>query len=144
MSFVLANRVIFILAIIGLAVSGYLFYTYVFNSPIVCVNTGCETVRVSPYSHFFGVPLPFFGGLMYLGIFIFSFTATFVAENFVKKIEYAIFFLSGVGVAVSIYLTYLEIFVIRAICVWCLAQAFVILTIFMLISCRLWKTKHEA
>jgi uncharacterized membrane protein len=144
MKLIWANRIIFTLSIIGLAVSGYLFYTYVTDSGIVCVNTGCETVRSSPYSYFFGIPLPFFGGLMYVGIFILSFAKTILHINIVKKIIKLVFLLSLVGVLTSAYLTYLEIFVIHAVCTWCALQAIAIVLIFLVSLYELSLIKNES
>lgn len=127
------NRVIFILSLVGIMVSGYLLYTYVANTPIVCANTGCETVRESPYSYFLGVPLPAFGLIFFISILILSFLRTTL-----DKIDHShlasrlIFVASLVGVVISAYLTYLEAFVIRAYCTWCIVSAIVVSGIFIL------------
>jgi uncharacterized membrane protein len=131
MKLIWSNRAIFTLSMIGLVISGYLFYTYVTDSGIVCLNTGCETVRSSPYSYFLGIPLPFLGGLMYLGIFALSFSRTILHKDLVNKAIKLIFLLSIAGVIISAYLTYLELFVIHAVCTWCAAQAVVISLIFL-------------
>ncbi|OGY29156.1 MAG: hypothetical protein A3F35_03140 [Candidatus Woykebacteria bacterium RIFCSPHIGHO2_12_FULL_45_10] len=125
------NRIIFFLTLSGLAISFYLLYTYTASSPIVCLNSGCETVRASPYAYFFGVPLPAFGALMYVGIFVLSFLRTTLSKNQSGKIAKAILSFSFVGVAISAYLTYLEAFKIHAYCLWCVSSAVVISLIFL-------------
>lgn len=138
-----ANRLIFVLSIIGLAISGYLFYTYTADVPIACANNGCETVRESPYSYFLGVPLPLYGGLMYLGIFALSFGKTILRADLVKNIIKLVFLLSLIGVLISAYLTYLELYVIRAVCMWCVSQAIIIFLIFLVSLYSLRAERYE-
>jgi uncharacterized membrane protein len=138
------NRVIFILSIVGLVISGYLFYTYATDAPIVCASTGCETVRDSPYAYFLGIPLPFFGGLMYMGIFVLSFAKTMLPKKLASKVIKLIFLLSLVGVLISAYLTYLELYVIHAVCMWCVSQAVVIFLIFLISSYEIRLIRYES
>lgn len=135
-----SNRIIFVLAIVGLIVSGYLLYTYVTDAPIVCANSGCETVRESAYSYFLGIPLPALGGVMYLTILSLSFGKT-LFEKEAKNIARSVTFFSFIGVLISAYLTYLEIFVIKAICIWCVTSAVVITAIFLVSLYELRLTK---
>src|SRR5437763_9142324 len=54
------------LSLLGLFDSLYLWWVYTSASrPMVCVGTGCDVVRASPFAHFFGVPTPAFGAAMY-------------------------------------------------------------------------------
>jgi len=125
------NRIIFILALFGTIISGYLLYTYIAKVPIVCATSGCETVRESPYSYFLGVPLPAFGLLMYVFILVFSFLRTTFDKVERQNLAAKLIFLSSlIGFLVSAYLTYLEAFVINAYCTWCVASAVVVTTIF--------------
>lgn len=124
------NRIIFILTILGLIVSGYLLYTYVLDTPIVCANSGCETVRDSSFSYFLGIPLPAYGALMYVAIFCLAF-ARVLFDKYEILFSRAIFGFSFIGVLISAYLTYLEIFIIKAICMWCVASAVIIVMIFL-------------
>lgn len=130
---ILLNRVIFFLALVGFFISAYLFYTYTQEKPIVCLNTGCETVRDSPYSYVLGIPLPFYGLLMYIFIVALSFLRTTFEQNKQQLLAGRLLFLSsGIGFLTSAYLTYLEAFVIKAYCIWCVASAIVITIIFIL------------
>lgn len=127
------NRIIFVLALAGIVVSGYLLYTYVADTPIVCANTGCETVRESPYSYFLGVPLPAFGLLFFVFVLVLSFLRTFIDKvNYVYLATRVIFVASLVGFLTSVYLTYLEAFVIKAYCTWCVVSAIIVTLIFIL------------
>ena len=54
------------LSLLGLFDSLYLWWVYTSAArPMVCVGTGCDVVRASPFAHFFGVPTPAFGAAMY-------------------------------------------------------------------------------
>ncbi|HEY4694860.1 MAG TPA: vitamin K epoxide reductase family protein [Candidatus Nanoarchaeia archaeon] len=127
-----SNRLIFLLSLVGLIISGYLLYTYVSGTPIICVNSGCEQVRASDYAYFLNVPLPAYGGLMYLGIFGLSFSRTIFDERFFRKTSKLIFILTALGLGISAYLTYLEAFKIKAYCTWCVSSAVVVLFLFLI------------
>lgn len=128
------NRMIFALSVAGLLVSAYLLYTYVADAPIVCVNSGCEIVRESPYSYFLGIPLPAYGLLMYIFVFILSFLRTTLDKIDHHHLANKLIFLSAlIGVLFSAYLTYLEAFVIKAFCMWCVASA-IIVTLILILS----------
>lgn len=131
----MTNKIIFVLANIGLLVSLYLLWTYVSGSPIVCSTEGCDLVRTSSYSHIFGIPQPVFGVIFYVLIIIFSFLAGIwqhFPENKIKKI---ILIVAVFGFVYSAYLTYLEAFVIHGFCDWCLASA-IITTLILAVSVK--------
>lgn len=135
------NRLIFLLSLAGLGISSYLLYTYLSDSPILCLNSGCEIVRASPYSKFFGLPLPVYGAVAYLIIFLLSFLRTLVQENFEANLKKAILLFASAGVIVSAYLTYLEAFKIKAFCMWCVFSAIVICLLFITSAFEMRKNK---
>ena len=139
---ILLNRAIFFLALVGFAISAYLFYTYVQEKPIVCLNTGCEVIRDSPYSYIFGIPLPAFGLAMYLLVIVVSFLRTTLdKKEHISLAKKLIFISSALGFLTSAYLTYLEAFVIKAYCIWCVASAIVVTLIFILSAYELRRFK---
>ena len=101
-------------------------------------NGGCHNVNFSPYSEINGIPVSVFGIVAYLAIL-----CILVLEGRVKIAKengpLAIFGISLGGVAFSAYLTYLEIYVIHAICPFCVASAIAITFIFILAIIRLVK-----
>lgn len=107
--------IIRIFGIIGLIVSLYLIYAYDFSKSIVCVGSGCEIVANSSYSKFLNISLPYWGFLFYLSVIVLS---------FIKKLENFLLFILIVGAIFSIYLTIVELFIIKAVCIWCLISAF--------------------
>lgn len=109
------------LALLGFLVSGYLaLFELGVSQEIFCPIGACEEVNASPYIYMLGVPLAVLGVVVYLLI---------LALNLVglrwggEEITLLLFLLSLLGVAFSAYLTYLELFVLKAICSWCAVSA---------------------
>ena len=110
-----------ILAGAGLAVAAYLTAVrWLGEAPACGPVRGCDTVAASDYATVLGVPVALLG----LG---FSTVLTVVALAWWRRGDrgalYAAYALGLVGVAMVGYLTYLELFVIEAICAWCVTYA---------------------
>jgi uncharacterized membrane protein len=128
-----------ILTILGAADSLYLFiYKLTGNSRMCLGNGGCHNVNFSSYSEIYGIPVSLFGIAAYLAIL-----CILILEGRLKIAKengpLAIFGISLGGVAFSAYLTYLEIYIIDAICPFCVASAVIIILIFILAIIRLVK-----
>jgi uncharacterized membrane protein len=108
-----------LLAVVGLGVSGYLSYVhYAGVEPICAASGGCEKVQSSRYAELAGVPVALLGVIGYVLIL-----ATALVRGDVPAIAGSFLALAGLGF--SVYLTYLELFEIDAICQWCVASAVV-------------------
>lgn len=107
------KKFLYLLALAGILVSLYLTYTKFSNSKIICSFGNCNVVQNSEYSTLLGIPVSLFGGFYYFLIF----SLIFYKKNKVLLLATALGFLY------SMYLTYLEIFVIKAICQWCVISA---------------------
>lgn len=126
------NRLIFILSILGLLVSGYLLERYISGGRIACgVSGDCDLVRQSAYSHFYGIPLPLFGILFYLIILTTSFIKTI---HPIKLLNFILLTFSSIGLLVSLYLFYIEVALIQALCLWCTVSGIISLFIFLLVA----------
>ncbi|OGG25694.1 hypothetical protein A2960_05045 [Candidatus Gottesmanbacteria bacterium RIFCSPLOWO2_01_FULL_39_12b] len=123
------NRIIFVLAIIGLIIAVYVLQGFLRQAPIVCINTGCEQVRKSASSYIFGIPVPAFGLVGYSLITILAFLRTFSTG---KSLLYAILGIASFGFLFVGWFTYTEIFVINATCTWCAISAVIMTVIFIL------------
>jgi uncharacterized membrane protein len=106
-----------VLSAVGLMISAYLTWTHYLGLPPVCISGsgGCEIVQSSRYATIFGVPVATLGVVGYAGLL---FAAMMRGEVGV----YVGLLLALVGTLFSAYLTYLEVFVIHALCQWCLAS----------------------
>ncbi|OGE64250.1 hypothetical protein A3I48_01795 [Candidatus Daviesbacteria bacterium RIFCSPLOWO2_02_FULL_36_7] len=124
----LSNRLVFIFSLLGLAVSSFLFYEYNVSGPIVCpIGLGCDVVRASQYSHFLGISIPILGIIFYLAMTALSVVHSHkLPAKLVAKLK-LLGALGGVGF--GIYLTYLEGFVIKAYCFWCVTSFIISLVI---------------
>jgi uncharacterized membrane protein len=128
------SSVILALILIGIGVAGYLSFVATSGTEAVCGPVGdCNTVQASEYSHIFGmIPNGILGLIGYFGMLV----AWVIARRSSTVKDYANLALFGFalfGTAFSIYLTFLEPFVIGATCLWCLSSA-VIVTAIMLLS----------
>lgn len=117
----LANRIIFILSLLGLFVAAFLFYEYNIAGTIICpTGTGCDIVRASPYSSFLGISIPFLGIVFY---FVMAILSVVHSHDLPRKIARKLQLVVAVtGVGFGVYLTYLEAFVIKAYCFWCVTS----------------------
>jgi uncharacterized membrane protein len=117
-----------LLSLIGMIVAGYLAFVETTGSEAVCGPVGdCNTVQQSEYAVLFAVlPLGIFGELGYIMILIAWLVARFEKGRIADLARLAIFWMTAFGTLLSIYLTFLEPFVIGATCAWCLSSAVII------------------
>jgi len=126
-----------LLALVGLFVAGYLAYIESTGSEAVCGPVGdCNTVQQSEYAFLFGViSVGLLGMLSYIAILSAWLLDRWGSEQVADLAKAAIFLMAFIGTLFSIYLTFLEPFVIGATCAWCLTSA-VVITALMLLSAK--------
>ena len=124
-----------VLALIGILVAFYLSYVEVSNTKAVCGPIGnCNSVQESPYAHLFGlIPIGAMGVVGYAAILVSWLLQMYGPQNFRKLFTIAIWGMAWFGIFFSIYLTFLEPFVIGATCAWCITSALV-MTLILLVS----------
>lgn len=125
------NKFLLAIAVVGLIVSGYLLALYTTGTPIPCgLHGACEVVRNSSYASFFGIPTPAFGVIFYLILVV-------LAEMWQPKAgaryRWALWITATIGVSVSVFLTYIEAFVIHAWCRWCVVSALLTVAAFVVV-----------
>ena len=109
-----------LLAAAGIGVAGYLTWAHFADTAVVCVaGGGCETVQQSSYSEIAGVPVALLGLLSYSAILVLVLWDAPIARPAVATLAF-------VGFLFGLYLIALQLFVIDAICVWCMANDVVI------------------
>jgi uncharacterized membrane protein len=122
-----------LLSLTGLFISAYLYlYKIGKIGSLACGTGGCETVQWSPWSRVAGIEVSLVGVLGYASLLVLCLAA--LRPSTVHRREPALLLavLSGLAVGFTLYLTYLELFVIHAICRWCVASGVVIVGIFIL------------
>lgn len=123
------------LSVAGLAIALYLTYVETRAAPAFCGPVGdCNAVQNSPYAILFGfLPVAMVGVAGYLAILTLLFISRISNRKLASIAPLGVYSFTLFGSLFSAYLTYLEIFVIKAVCSWCLATA-VIMTLLMLIN----------
>lgn len=124
-----------LLAVIGLGVAGYLATVEMTHVEAVCGPVGdCNTVQQSAYATLFGVlPIGVLGAVGYVLILAAWLAARLGSSQLQQQATLAVFGMAAAGTLFSIYLTFLEPFVIGATCAWCLTSA-VIMTLLLVLT----------
>lgn len=125
-----SRAVITVLSLIGFIVTAYLTYVYYNQAETSFCVTGssCDIVRLSGYSSIDDIPVSLIGLVGYFGLFIIT------VSSISDRLKWlTLYFISLPGLVFSVYLTYVEVFVLKAICSFCLLSAILITAIFILI-----------
>ncbi|HSE83251.1 MAG TPA: vitamin K epoxide reductase family protein [Thermodesulfobacteriota bacterium] len=132
--------IIIILATLGIVLSVYLTYLHYSNANAAfCVaGSGCDTVRESSYSAIFGIPVALVGVIGYFLILLLSIISISPGIRWLS-----LYLVALAGAVFSAYLTYLELFVIKAICIYCVASAIIIAAIWVILLVKKPKLSPE-
>jgi uncharacterized membrane protein len=119
-------------AVIGIGVATYITIADSSGGAPACLagGGGCETVASSSYSHILGVNVAVFGIVAYVLLV----AAALLRGDLARMAGFAI---SLGGFGFSVYLTYLELFKIEAICQWCVSSAVLMTVLFGLNAVRM-------
>lgn len=121
------NRAILVLAFAGLFVAGVLSLGHALNVSVPCgPGGGCDTVAKHPSSYWGGIPVAYFGVVGYLLIAGLAIARAFGGLR-KPALSTAGFALTAVGFLASVYLQWVSLTQIRALCPWCLASAAIML-----------------
>ena len=126
------RRIAAVLALLGLGIAIYITIADAGGGAPVCVagGHGCEAVAQSSYSHLAGIPVSVFGICGYALLLVAA-----VAPG--DGARFAGLGLALVGFGFSAYLTYLELFVIDAVCQWCVFSAVLMTVLFAVNAIRM-------
>lgn len=122
-----------LIALIGVFVSLYLtLYKLGYIGTLACGTGGCETVQLSRWGEFLGVPVAGWGVVYY--VVVLALATAGVQERFAgsRRLTTALLVVCGWGLLFTLWLTYLELFVIHAICRWCVGSATMTVLLFAL------------
>jgi len=119
---------------LGIVVAGYLVTKRFTGGSLACTRWAqCDVVNNSVYSQIYGVPISVIGLAGYLLLLALAFAALRTEGRTQRQLLLLSLALSLVGVGFSAYLTYLEVYVIEALCAWCVASA-VIITVLAIVA----------
>jgi uncharacterized membrane protein len=130
-----------VLAVAGIGIATYLTAVHYAGEPIVCSSIGdCELVNSSKYSKLAGVPVALLGGLAYVALLALVAGAWVRREGLMLAGAWAV---ALGGFAFSMYLTYVELWVLDAICIYCVASASILTALLVLLSGCVWLARDE-
>jgi uncharacterized membrane protein len=122
--------VITILSVLGLFVAGYLTWSHYSGEPVYCGGSNsCELVNSSRFAYLGPIPVALIGLTGYVIILVLSLIPTKEDRTWPLLL---IFAGALIGVILQWYLFYIEVFVLRAICYWCVTSQAIITLIFFL------------
>ncbi|MEA2472686.1 MAG: hypothetical protein QOE06_601 [Thermoleophilaceae bacterium] len=126
------------IALLGVAVAGYLVYVHYAGIKPLCAagSGGCEKVQTSDFAKLAGIPVADLGLAGYLAIL-----GSLLVRGDAGRLAGAAIALSGFGF--SVYLTYREIFTIKAICQWCVGSAVLMTLLAVLTTVRLLRAEPD-
>jgi uncharacterized membrane protein len=121
--------IIAILSLLGFIDATYLTIEHYLKAPLPCsIFHGCDLVTHSQYSMIFGIPISLIGALYYLIILICAIAYLDMKKDlFIKGASALIVF----GFIVSAFLVYLQLFVLKSICLYCMTSALICTLLFI-------------
>jgi uncharacterized membrane protein len=128
------RQTIAVLALVGLFVALYLWlHALGFGGAIKCgASGGCETVQTSQWAVFLGFRVAFYGVVGYLAVLIVALASLRPAALSQPGWNLLLLLLATIGLVFTAYLTYVELFLIHAICRWCVGSAVIITLIWIM------------
>jgi uncharacterized membrane protein len=128
-----------LLTLIGIGIAAYLSFVEFTDGEAVCGPVGnCNAVQQSSFATLFGIlPVGIAGLLGYLGILLAWFIGELPKTSSNRTINLIMWGFTLIGLLFSIYLTFLEPFVIGATCMWCLSSAVIMTALFLITSRRI-------
>lgn len=112
------------LALVGMAVALYLAFVEVAGVEAVCGPVGdCNTVQQSEYARIFGIPVGLLGVVGYGILLALWGVGRLTPGSWRARARRVIWWMALAATGFSVYLTFLEPFVIGATCAWCLTSA---------------------
>jgi uncharacterized membrane protein len=128
-----------LVSLVGLFVAGYLaLYKLGYIGVLTCTVGSCETVQTSKWAMFLGLPVAVWGVGYYVSTLALSFASTLPRYEDSRGMSLALLILTGWGFVFSAWLTALELWVIHAICQWCVVSA-ILATIMFVIALLDWR-----
>ncbi|MEO8031915.1 MAG: vitamin K epoxide reductase family protein [Gemmatimonadota bacterium] len=120
-----------LLSLCGVLLAAYLYlYKTGRIGTLACGSGSCELVQFSPYAKVLGIEVSLIGLAGYLVLLVLAIAGLNAPADQRPAPVRALLVLAGLGVLFSAYLTSIELFVLHAICRWCVGSAVIITLIF--------------
>jgi len=122
-----------LVALAGVFVASYLtLYKLGYIGTLACAVGSCETVQTSKWATLFGFPVGAWGVAYYLFVLALALAGLTGPLVDSRRLSEILLGVTGFGLVFSLWLTYLELFVIHAICQWCVISAILAAVLFIL------------
>lgn len=133
--------IVIVLTLLGIADAAYLYMSYLTHRGLACsILEGCNVVAASPYSLLFGIiPLSLLGLIFYGAMFALALALWFRP---VRAVSAALLLSSIGGFLSSLYFMYVQLVLIRAICIYCVTSA-AIASALLLLVLVMWRRQKE-
>lgn len=123
-------KLFLLISFAGFIDATYLTIKHYQGGIVPCSNIGeCERVLSSEYSVIFGIPVALFGALYYLTIFMLSISYIDLKKTYLLSL---VAYLTPLGFLASAYFIYIQLFVIKSLCLFCLFSALTSFALFVL------------
>ena len=121
-----------LMSLVGILIALYLtLYKIGVVGDLSCSIGSCETVNTSRWATFLGLPVAAWGLAAYVALFALAIAGTTERYAGSRGLSWLLVAIAGWSVLFSGWLTYLELFVIDAICIWCVTSALLLVAIFV-------------
>ena len=136
-----------LVALAGVFVAAYLaMYKLGYIGTLVCAVGSCEVVQTSRWATLLGQPVAVWGIVYYLGVLALTLAGLSGSLAADRRLSQALVGVTATGVLFSLWLTYLELFVIHAICMWCVVSAVLATALFVIsmLDLRDWSASESS
>jgi uncharacterized membrane protein len=117
-----------LVALAGVALSGYLTYVHFNEGALICTSGGgCETVQESEYAELAGIPVAILGLAAWAAVLALTIWDSALARTLTAALALG-------ALAFAAYLVVLQLFVIDAICIWCMVNDLVLLPLLAILA----------
>lgn len=121
------------LAAAGLGVSAYVWYKQVTTGPVLCIGRGCAAVIRSRFGRMLAIPNGVWGTVYFGGLGLAAGTAA-IHPSWAQGLGLLSLTATAIAVGLHAYLTYIQLYVLRTLCSWCLTSAALALAIALLLA----------
>lgn len=115
-----------VLGVAGVMVSAYVWYKQVTSGPVLCLGSGCAEVIRSRYGRLMGIPNGALGVAYFVSVVLIP-----LLDAYIPDLRPLAVLVTSLALVLYLYLTYLQFFVLRALCTWCLTSAGLTAAIFV-------------
>jgi uncharacterized membrane protein len=127
---VISRMIVATLSLVGALISFYLLLAHLGATTLACPISGCDKVQASIYSSFLGVPVAAYGLVGFVTLIGLGVLGLSSDRVFGLNVQAMLLSITLVGVLAFVVLTYLELFVIHAVCMWCVISSLCMLGAF--------------